>query len=391
MGKNERRLYREVIVKRYRKATKAQKAAILDEFCAVCGYHRKYAIRVLNHRPGAKSTPKRPGRKPKYDRPAFVEALKRIWFAADQMGSKRLKAALPLWLPHYERHHGPLDAMTRNQLTTLSAATLDRVLKPIRARSGKKGLCGTKPGTLLRNQIPIRTDHWDITQPGFMEADTVAHCGNRLAGDFVWSLTLTDIHSAWTECRATWNKGAHGVLEQIRAIEAHLPFPLAGFDCDNGSEFLNHHLLRHFAERPQPVAFTRSRPYKKNDNAHVEQKNWSHVRQLLGYDRFDDPVLVSLLNDLYANAWSPYQNHFCPNQKLIDKKRINSKYRKRYDKPQTPYHRLLASPHITKQQKARLTATHKTLDPFTLKTSIEQKLKIIFQYVKVSSNVRRRI
>lgn len=258
------------------------------------------------------------------------------------------------------------------QLLTIRAATLDRLLKPLRAKHGKKGLGGTQSGTLRRNQISIRTDHWDITQPGFMEADTVAHGGNSLAGDFIWSLTLTDIHLGWTECRATWNKGAHGVLAQIQAIEQALPFPLQGFDCDNGSEFLNHYLLRHFAERPKPVTFTRSRPYKKNDNAHVEQKNWSHVRQLLGYDRFEDPTLVALLNDLYANEWSRYQNHFFPSQKLIDKQRIHSKYRRRYDKPQTPYQRLLASTTLTNDQKNLLRTTHRTLDPFTLKTQIEK-------------------
>lgn len=390
MGKNERRIYREAISKRYRKASKTEKATILDEFCAVCGYHRKYAIRVLNQR-RRRTPPKRPGRKSVYNRPPLMAALKTIWFATDQMGSKRLVAALPLWLPYYERHYGAVDALTRTQLTTISAATLDRLLKPIRVTEGKKGLCGTKPGTLLRNQIPIRTDHWDITQPGFMEADTVAHCGNSLAGDFVWSVTLTDIDSGWTESRATWNKGAHGVLEQIKHIEADLPFPLQGFDCDNGSEFLNHHLLRHFAERPTPVNFTRSRPYKKNDNAHVEQKNWSHVRQLLGYDRFDNPALVPMLNELYVNAWSLYQNYFCPSQKLIAKKRINSKYQKRYDKPQTPYQRLMASPHITDQQKHRLKTIFDSLDPFTLKADIEKKLKAIFQHVTVTSNPRRRI
>lgn len=389
MGKNERRAYRNAITKRYRQADRIEKSKILDEFCAVCGFNRKYAIRILQSR--RRRAAQRPGRKPRYVAPALLEAIKRIWFAADQMGSKRLKAALPLWLPHYERHYGALDASTRAQLIAISPATLDRVLKPIRAQHGKKGLCGTKPGTLLRNQIPIRTDHWDVSQPGFMEADTVAHCGNSLAGDFVWSLTLTDIHTGWTECRATWNKGAYGVLEQIQSIEHALPFALQGFDCDNGSEFLNHHLLRHFAERTQPVAFTRSRPYKKNDNAHVEQKNWSHVRQLLGYDRFEHAEIVPLLNELYANEWSLYQNHFCPSQKLIEKQRINSKVRKRYDRSLTPYQRLLATTTPTQVQKRRLRAIHETLDPFTLKARIEQKLKAIFNHVTVTSNVRRRI
>jgi hypothetical protein len=224
-----------------------------------------------------------------------------------------------------------------------------------------------------------------------MEADTVAHCGNSLSGAFVWSLTLTDIHTTWTEIRATWNKGARGVCEQIEAIESQLPFILLGFDCDNGSEFLNYHLVRYFSQRPQYFSFTRSRPYKKNDNAHVEQKNWTHVRQLFGYDRIDNPALVPRMNDLYANEWSLYQNHFCPTMKLIEKHRINSKYKKKYDSPKTPYQRLLDSEHVSKDTKKCLQVVHLTLNPFILKQTIEKKLRLIFQHVKVTSDVRQRI
>jgi hypothetical protein len=260
----------------------------------------------------------------------------------------------------------------------------------VRARTGHKGLCGTKPGTLLKNQIPIRTQNWGITEPGFMEADTVAHCGNSLAGNFAWSLTLTDILTTWTEIRATWNKGAGGVCEQIEDIESCLPFTLLAFDCDNGSEFLNYHLVRYFSDRPKEVAFTRSRPYKKNDNAHVEQKNWTHVRQLFGYDRIEDVALIPLMNDLYANEWSLYQNHFCPNMKLI-KQRINARYKKKYEVPKTPYQRLLDCDHITDEVKSRLWDIHQTLNPFMLKQTIEKKLRQIVQKIKVTSDVRQRI
>jgi len=270
-------------------------------------------------------------------------------------------------------------------------ATIDRLLKPVRVAHGRKGLSGTRPGSLLKNQIPIRTHFWDVSQPGFMEADTVAHCGNSLAGDFVWSLTMTDILTTWTENRATWSKGAQGVLVQIQDIETRLPFALLGFDRDNGSEFLNYHLVRYFTDHPSVTSFTRSRPYKKNDNAHVEQKNWSHVRQLSGYDRFDEPSLVDIMNDLYANEWSLYQNHFCPSMKLREKQRINSKYYKKYDPPQTPYHRALASDWVTDKAKQRLEAIHQSLNPFILKRTIEKKLRVIFQQVKVTSNVRQRI
>ena len=389
MGKNKRHAYLKEIRSRYRRSGRQAKSRILDEFCAVCGYHRKYAIRLL-HQP-VKRARRRIVRPPVYGSKELLTALKRIWFATDQMCSKRLVAVLALWLPFYRDAYEPLSPETEQQLRTLSAATIDRLLKAHRVRAGK-GRCTTKPGTLLKNQIPIRTDHWDVTEPGFVEADTVAHCGNSLAGDFIWSLTLTDINSGWTENRATWNHGAQGVVTQIRDIEARLPFALQGFDCDNGSEFLNYHLLRYFTkQRDKPVPFTRSRPYHKIDNAHVEQKNWSHVRQLFGYDRLERRELLSLMNALYANHWSAYQNHFCPTLKLLEKTRINSKYRKRYEPPKTPYHRLLQSEHISTEAKEQLRTVHQSLNPFEIKRAIERKLRAIFKLVKVTTNVRQRL
>lgn len=389
MGKKERYVYLEAIRVRYLEVDKESKRLILDEFCHVCGYNRKYAIRLLNGK--RKRYKERPGRKPVYCSAEFLTALKRIWLATDQMCSKKLVAAIPLWLPFYEETYEKLSNETTNKLLSIRAATIDRLLAPIRAKTRPKGRTATKPGSLLRNQIPIRTHNWDISKPGFMEADTVAHCGNSLAGNFIWSLTLTDIHTGWTESRATWNNGASGVIKQIKNIEASLAFPLKGFDCDNGSEFLNHHLLRYFAKRKPQVKFTRSRPYKKNDNAHVEQKNWSFVRQLLGYDRLDNPQLVALINNLYANQWSLYQNHFCPTFKLLEKKRNGSKYKKKYEHPQTPYQRLINSTHLTQEKKNELLTCHQNLNPFILKREIEKKLKATFKLIKVTSNVRKRI
>ena len=390
MGRREKRAYLEQIRDRYRKAKRAEKAKILDEFCAVCNYHRKYAIRLLSLRQRVKPA-RRVGRKPLYDRPEVVTVVRRIWLATDQMCGKRLKAALALWLPYDEAEYGAHDPEAKMLLARISPATLDRLLRTIRADAPGRGATGTRPGTLLKNQIPIRTGNWDITQPGFVEADTVAHCGNSLAGDFVWSLTMTDIYTGWTECRATWNKGAKGVVAQIQSIEAALPFPLRGFDCDNGSEFLNHHLLRYFTNHPYTPGFTRSRPYKKNDNAHVEQKNWSQVRQLFGYDRFDNPRLAELMSDLYANEWSMLQNFFCPTLKLKEKVRVGSRYKKKYHSPQTPYARVLECEHVAPEQKQRLRNLADSLNPFELKRRIEVKLKTIFQLVPVTSNVRQRI
>ena len=254
MGKNERVAYRAEIYARYQKANKAAKSKILDEFCEVCGYHRKHALRLL--RKGNKPTRypkkavKRSGRKPLYDATLLALPLRRIWQASDYMCGKRLKAVMPYWLPHYAASYEPLEEMVYAQLLAMSAATIDRLLKPYRAKQKRRGLCGTKPGTLLKNQIPIKTDHWDVNEPGFLEADTVAHSGNSLAGNFVWSLTMTDILTTWTECRATWNKGASGVCKQIEAIEQSLPFDIKGFDCDNVLTYLS----RIFSGQTNPYA-----------------------------------------------------------------------------------------------------------------------------------------
>ncbi len=382
MGKRERRAYLDAIRARYRRAPKAGKTAILNEFCAVCGYHRKYALRLLgNHKRGSKVAHK-PGPASRYDTPELVGALRATWMASDQLCSRRLKAALPLWIPHYAASFHPLSAETLAMLGSISAATIDRLLKPVRAKAKRKGLSGTKPGTLLKKHIPIQAGVWDVTQPGFMEADTVAHCGDSLAGDFAWSLTMTDICTTWTECRATWNKGSDGVIKQIKAVQTALPFPVKGFDCDNGSEFLTWHLLRYFQNRKQPVQFTRSRPYHSNDNAHVEQKNWSCVRQLFGYDRFADPRLVRLMNDLYANEFSLFTNFFCPTVKLVSKAREGSKWVRKHSKPITPAQRVLDHPDIPKSTKEKISAQMKSLDPFMLQKQIQRKLRTIFKLIR---------
>jgi hypothetical protein len=374
MGRKSKQQYLLAIWDRYQRAGRRYKSKILDEFCAVCGYTRKYAIGLLGRKPGGRR--KKPGPRRRYD-PAVAEPLKAIWLYAEQLCSKRLKAALPLWLPFYEQEHGVLPESVRQKLFQISAATIDRLLKEERARYRGKGLCGTRPGGLLKHQIPIRTDNEDINRPGFLEADTVAHCGNSLAGDFIWSLTFTDIYSQWTENRAVWNKGAAGVLEQVKDMEAKLPFELLGFDVDNGSEFLTHHLWRYLLDRPRPVPMTRSRPYRKNDQAHVEQKNWTHVRQLLGYQRLEQPELVPLINELYR-TWGLLHNFFHPNMKLLSKTRKGSKTLRKYGPPQTPYQRLVQSEHLSPEQKQRLQSQFQQLNPLRLKEQIERQLKMVF-------------
>lgn len=381
MGKNDKKAYLEAIRGRYRKAARADKSKILDEFCAVCRYHRKSALRLLR-RPSRKVARGKPGRPSQYRGPEVMVPLRAIWLATDQMASKRLRAALPLWLPYYEQAHGAVLDTARTKLLSVSPATIDRLLAPVRAEAGRHGLSGTKPGTLLRKQIPLQGEAWDVSQPGFIEADTVAHCGTSLAGDFVWSLTMTDLYSGWTECRATWNKGAAGVMRQIKTIQQALPFAIKGFDCDNGSEFLNWHLLRYFQTHEKPIRFTRSRPYHSDDNAHVEQKNWSCVRQLFGYDRFASELLVAQMNDLYANEFSLLINYFYPTMKLVEKARVGAKIIKRHATPETPAQRLLDHPSLSDKQKQRIQQTRATLNPFVLQATIQKKLRAIFRHIR---------
>ena len=382
MSNTSRSEYLESIKPRYRKASKNEKNKIIDEFCNVCGYNRKYAIRLLNH----KSTPKsdwekrKRGPKKRYDHPDIIKILTRIWSVTNLPCSKRLKVIIPLWLPYYPYH---ITEKVKEALLSISPATIDRLLSKHRSRYYKRGLATTKPGSILKKHIPIKTKQWDESRPGFIEADTVAHCGTSVSGSFVYTINCVDIASGWTEQRATWGKGERGTVNSIKSIEQSLPFNLLGFDCDNGSEFLNWHLVRYLTNRRKPITFTRSRAYYKNDNAHIEQKNWTNIRQYLGYDRFDNPILVDLLNDLYTTEWSLYFNYFIPSMKLITKRRIGSKTEKIHDIPKTPYQRVMESKQISSQVKQKLIKQYKNLNPFYLQKIMSQKIKNI---INIASN-----
>jgi hypothetical protein len=379
MSSKSKREYLEAIYLRYKKASRKQKTLILDEFCVTCGYHRKHAIRLLRKFTRfLQPKKKKRGRKPHYNKNAIEKPLKKIWLSANLPCSKRLKAVLPLWLPGYMQEYGDLPPLVIDALNTISPATIDRLLKAVRANYKGRGRATTKPGALLRKHIPIKTAQWDESRPGFLEADTVAHCGTSVAGMFAYTIDCVDIATGWTEQRAVWGKGETDVLVQIKDIEVSLPFPLLGFDCDNGGEFLNYHLLRHFTKRKQPIQFTRSRAYYKDDNSHVEQKNWTHVRQWLGYHRFDILEIVPLLNTLYKTQWRLFHNFFCPSVKLIAKQRIASKTIKRYDNPKTPYQRVMDSPDISSSTKRSLSTVFEKLNPFHLRRAMEEKLKKIF-------------
>lgn len=363
---------------RYQRAGRAHKQLILDEFCALCGYHRKAALRLLN-RPLASAPRRRCGPKITYEPAQVLPVLKAIWLGSDQLCSKLLKAALPEWLAHYEQRGAPLPEAIKEKLLKISPAQIDRLLGSVRVQHPKKGLSATRPGTLLRHAVPTRAGPPDTTRVGSVEADTVAHCDDSTEGDYVNSLTFTELYSGWTENRAVWNKSAEAVLVQLQALEQVVPYKMTDFHTDNGGEFLNWALHRHLTGKARKTPWTRSRAYRKNDNAHCEQKNWTHVRQLFGHERFGQPELVPLMNDLYAKEWSQYTNHFKPTFKLLRREKTAAKTKRIYEaQPQTPYARLLASPEIPELTKAKLRAEHATLDPFALKKSIETKLKKFF-------------
>jgi len=376
MSRRSRRDYLQSIYSRYRQASPRDKGRILDEFCKVCGYNRKYAIRLLNGPPPSKKPrPRRPvPRAPRYS-PGLVRVLRAVWEAANYPWSERLKALLPLWLPWIRRRYS-LSRAQEKQLLSISARQIDRRLQDYKTHLKRRLYGRTKPGTLLKHQVPIKTDHWDVTTAGFAEVDLVSHSGESAEGEFLHSLTLTDIHSTWTETRAVLGKGETGVVAAIEEMRQGLPFRLLGLDSDNGSEFLNHHLVRYTKEHN--VQFTRSRPYKKDDNAHVEQKNWTHVRRLLGWERYDTSEAHAAINELYRNELRLLMNAFLPSVKLLKKERVGSKLRRHYGPPQTPLDRLLASGQGERSKLLELKRQRAMTDPFELSRRVNEKLEAIW-------------
>jgi hypothetical protein len=339
------------------------------------GYHRKAAIRALR-------APERPplphlitGRPLTYEPARLLPWLRPIWRATDYACGRRLAAMLPEWIPAYEQHERRLPGEVKDKLLLASARTLDRLLHPLRADGGGRAL--TRPGTLLRHQIPIRGSVWEEGKAGWLEVDTVALCGGSTAGEYVWMLDAVDYATTWVEVRAMWGRGQAATLQALRDLEASLPFPLLGLDSDNGGEFLNYHVLHWLQKRPRPVFMTRSRPYKKDDNAHVEQKNWTHVRQHFGYERYDNPELVPLINALVKDAYGPLLNYFHASLKLERKQRCQGRFQRVYQPPQTPLARVLASAEVSPQTKQRLREQKAHLNPFALKQVVNQSLKQI--------------
>lgn len=378
MSNSSKKEYLVEVRKRYFRATKTEKSLILNELCAVCNFNRKYAIRVIAKKQNEGN--KRKGRPKKYHSQDILVFLKEIWVLTNLACSERLKAAIPLWIPYYHLHSGNhLTEKDVRLLSEISPSTIKRLLRKLKSKYKKFGLSTTKPGSLLKKQVPIKLNQWDESRAGFIEADTVAHCGSSVSGQFVYTLNTVDIATGWTEQRAVWGKGKTGVFEAIKSIRKSLPFKILGFDCDNGSELLNYMLLEYFTGQKNPVQYTRSREYRKNDNAHIEEKNWTHVRQFIGYQRFDKLQTVEMLNDLYLNEWRFYLNFFIPAFKLIEKRRDGAKIIKKFSSPLTPYQRLLSSEQISQTKKKELTKIFNSLDPFTLEKKMKNKIKNILK------------
>lgn len=400
MTVKERKKAAAIVAPRYQKARKKEKGLILDEFTNLTGYGRRYASYVLRSH-GKKiwinpetvlvsDVRKRKTRKKEriYD-DVVVASLKKAWEMMDYICGKRLAPILKELIPRLIRFGEiRLAHEAKDKLMKISPATIDRILAAERKKYKIKGRANTKPGTLLKNQIPIRTfSQWNDKRPGFVEIDLVGHDGGDGSGDFLQTLDVTDVATGWTETQAVRNKAQQWVFEALKDIRGRLPFPLLGIDSDNGGEFINNHLYRYCQE--EKITFTRTRSYRKNDNCFVEQKNYSVVRRAVGYGRHHTPEEQALLNDLYKDL-RLFTNFFQPSMKLIKRTREGSKVVKKYDKPLTPYRRILASPDVSDSDKAKLKALYRNLNPAALKRRITKLQQRLLRLNAAKQSLRKR-
>jgi hypothetical protein len=386
----ERQAITREMAKRYAKAPKKQRGRMLDELCALAGYNRSYAARLL--RAKARGAPparkRRRGRRPIYDRQLLVP-LTKIWAVLGGICGKRVAAAMAATIDALERHGElALSEGQRAQLLAMSARTIDRLLAERRRRLRLKGRAMTKPGTLLKSAIPVRTfADWNEAKPGFLEIDLVAHEGGDPRGEFAYSLCATDVASGWTEPRVVRNRARCWTLEALKEIRASLPFPLLGIDSDNGSEFINAHLATWTAE--QKISFTRGRPNEKNDSCYVEQKNWCVVRREVGYGRYDTQAERDLIAAIYADL-RLYVNFFLPSMKLEAKQRQGAKVSKRYDTPATPYQRLLALKAFSEEKRQELEELYLSLNPAALRRRLTDNEKKLARMCSLKTQIRRK-
>lgn len=375
--------YIEAVKEGYLKGSRKEKGKILDEVTKVTGYHRKAAIRLLCGGWRSKPASQR-GRARQYG-PEVAAALKAGWEASDRMCSKRLQPFLPELVEVLERHGElTLKEDVKEQLCQMSPATIDRLLKPHRHRGLRRPFSTTKPGSLLKAAIPIRTfADWDDKRPGFLEVDLVAHCGESTEGLYLNTLSAVDVATGWVECQGVWGKGQERVGGAVHQIGQRLPFPFLGLDSDNGGEFINHHLYAYCKRKK--ITFTRSRPYKKNDAAHVEQKNWSVVRRLIGYDRYNSKEALDQLNRVYQLVRG-YVNFFQPVMQLQHKTRHGARVHKVYDSARTPYRRLLESGVLTLEQRAVMEMQYQRINPVRLLTQINKSLEELWKMANTTSS-----
>lgn len=364
---------------KHRKVGKREKGIIIDEVCERLQVSRKHAIKLLSPRmAGRPRKPGKRGRPGKYQDKEFKDALRLFWKLTKRLCGRRLHSAIPSWIKAVEEYKEPFRADIKQRLLSISPPTIDRILKPYKVN---QGTCLTRNGG-FRDQIPIQGNIWDIEMPGHMETDTVAHCGGSLHGEFVNTVTMVDIATMWSETRAVFGRGSNAVFDAIRDIEDNLPFAIKGYDADNGGEVLNEMLYRYFvterALKGLPIVpVTRSRAYKKNDNAHVEQRNDVIARKYLGYERIDAQQIIPLINHYYANLVCPFINHFLPSFKLSEKRKIKSRTHRIYGYPKTPYERLMSSEHLTDIQKSTLERIHQRLNPVKLSKQIDIARELI--------------
>ena len=381
MDKNFRMKYLESIKQRYLNCPKDGKSVILSEFCRVCGYDRKYAITLL-HKTDSPPSPRKSSKRPIIYGPDIHAIVLDLWEQSNFPWSVRLKAIAKLWLPWIRRRH-KMNPKTEALLLAASKSTLDRMLAKHRNLLKKRIYGKTKPGSLLKRDIPIRTDFWNINEPGWLEIDLVSHSGPCAFGDFIFTLNATDIYSGWVESHAVFGKTEAAVRAALEDIIGTLPFIVKGVDSDNGSEFINWHLYRYCGKNK--IQFTRSRPYKKDDNAHIEQKNWTHVRKLIGWDRFDSARSLALIQSLYKDPLRAWMNLFQPSVKLLKTIRRGSKTKKIYSAPETPIDRLAKyDPALA----AELIKLRDTLDPFVLSGEITKALEQIWKTANIKPNLK---
>jgi hypothetical protein len=381
--------YVESMRARYLRSGKKEKGKMLDEFTNVTGCHRKAAIRLFRRLPSSRRERGRGGRgRPLTYGNEVTTALKTIWEASDHLCSKRLQPFLPEIVSAMIKYSEiKISAPIRDQLMQISSSTIDRQLQPHRRFEVYHSMSTTKPGSLLKSCIPIRTfTDWEEDHPGFVEADLVAHCGDNAEGFYLNTLSTVDVATGWSECVGVWGKGQYRVGSAVHQVKERLPFPLLGLDSDNGSEFINQHLFD-YCQRWK-ITFTRSRSYKKNDNCYVEQKNWSVVRRLIGYDRYSSHIAFENLNRLY-HLVRLYINYFQPVMKLVAKSRHGARVHKVYDKAQTPYQRLLQSGVLSEDQKQHLASIYYGLNPVQLRKQINANLESLWKSADRTAKTKR--